>query len=109
MLNKKKKCHLEEIEEESIQKKYFKRRSSSTSSEKSSSSSTSSSSGGFYKYRKGEYIKDYLIKKHISDGTFGRVLKVEKKSKSYAMKIVRRGHTESAKSETEILKFLNKK
>ncbi|CAD8151288.1 unnamed protein product [Paramecium pentaurelia] len=86
--------------------------STSTSSITDEGSNGSSSSDDYkhYKFRKGEYIKDYKVRRHISDGTFGRVLKVRRKnSKSYAMKIVRINHADSAQQEADILFYLKKK
>ncbi|CAD8146875.1 unnamed protein product [Paramecium octaurelia] len=94
------------------QYKYISNGSSTSTSSATDEGSNGSSSSDDYKhygFRKGEYIKDYKIRRHISDGTFGRVLKVRRNWKSYAMKIVRRNHAESAQQEADILFYLKKK
>ncbi|CAD8045434.1 unnamed protein product [Paramecium primaurelia] len=94
----------------SNRKQKYSTTTSSVGTDDESNGSSSSDDDQHYKYRKGEYIKEYKVKRHIFDGTFGRVLKVKRRnSKTYAMKIVRRNHVESAQSEADVLFHLKRK
>ncbi|CAD8065612.1 unnamed protein product [Paramecium sonneborni] len=94
----------------SNRKQKYSSTTSSIVTDDESNGSSSSDDDQHYKYRKGEYIRDYKVKRHIFDGTFGRVLKVKRRnSKTFALKIVRRNHVESAQSEADVLFHLKRK
>lgn len=66
-----------------------------------------------FDYEENDYIKQYKIKDHIADGTFGRCLLVKHKvtKKYYAAKVIKpvEKYIYSAKEETELCDIIRKK
>ncbi|EGR33477.1 hypothetical protein IMG5_051550 [Ichthyophthirius multifiliis] len=97
------------------------RSSSSNSSSNSSNNSAQSDSknrskdAGHYKYKKGETFDNgrYILIKHLSDGTFGRVFEVvdsHNNNKTIALKVIRAvdRYVEAAQTEGDIIMKINK-
>jgi len=117
-------CEFENDEDNNEEKKEVSNKSKLTNNAQSNSvnesnkketvnSNSSSDSGSdkselFYPFEVGEVInKKYKVQKHLSDGTFGRVLQCEDiyNNKQYAMKIIlpNKKNIESAKIEAKLV------
>lgn len=82
-------------------------------SEKESSSHWRRRNTPHFEWELNDYIRNYKIKDHLADGTFGRCLLVKNREsgKYYAAKVIKpvEKYINSAKEETELCHLINRK